>query len=1756
MRKQATGDLHIVDFKSQRVVDVIQTKDYLSDKRSWQVQNSVDMIDIVFQEGTKYTPLLQQQNLILKQANSGQVIPYVITEVERDSQTRTMTVYAQGEWTLLDKDNYFAPQELKSMTAREMMNFALKGTDYVVGDIEIPGTRSTKLDTFMSPLQVLNQVRGLFGKCELNYRVTIAGSGIHTRYVDLLERKGRDTSKEITIGKDLQGVTRTENSEGIVTALIPFVMGKDADGNEALVTIESVNNGSIFLSDDEAFQRWNINGKHRYGFYTPETETDNMTPARLLSLAKTEIKKRIDSNVSYEVDVVDISQVEGFTHEKIYEGDTIRIIDDGFNPSLYLEARAIGGEESHKDPRTGKYTFGNYREIVDPNDALRRMYQKMLSAIRDKVPQDLFDELQNKVNEQDQAIEDAKKAAEQAEKESKIAKDLAEATVEYVEQNSANVIEQPTAPTEGLKDGKTIWVNNSDPNNKVMYLWSGGQWTRITPDTGELEKATADLQQEVEAVEQEISDIQIDINSKVDQTWLDEEMKKKANTDDIYTKDYVDKNLVGKQIYETDKQANIKAFSDMNTKYEQTAEALKLTATKEELKQTDQNVTNVTKTVNEVKISADENSKKIEKVEGDFKNMKIGSVNLAIESEFICDVKNATANYSSIKTLKTSSKVNFRNKKVTLSYILTGNITGKGTNPWTGAEIVVRYADDEAQYLSIRRDASAIGTTWSDALQSQTFTIKDKDVKSLMITTGSRDVFGNINISHVQLEEGTIPTAWSPATEESVSTGDFTKTTNEITQKVDSNTAKITKVESSFTNANYLVQSSANKEFPEFAGDIGGHMIGRGTVSFENDYAKILSADGLDSFYQIGNYKMTDLRGFEPGKEYTLSADLASNSGFAHLVVFQSNGTGWAESDSIAVKTSDTSFVRGSLTFKIKADAKGIILRIRFPMSANSTGKYMCFKNVKLEDGSIPTRWIPAGIDEATFKKTTNEIKQTVDSNTATISSLNQSVGSLSSKTNSIQQTIDKNSQTITMLTQTQGQHGNIIQQNTSDITQLNNQIKSKVSDTQMQEYVGGLGSTNLLFNAAFEDRVINASTGVITSRTPSVAKWGIWTNGTNFKATPESARNHDSFNSVKLETTGLTVNTPTSIYQPASSQANSGDHVFSAWFYTDNKALLDGGAYMEVAYYNGGTWVASKSVQLLPLLSNNSWVFVSATLPAPDAAHNAVRGAVTINRNGRLWVSQPQLQKGQTPSTFMENPKDYANYDQLVGEIAKKVATSDFNNKVTQMETSINQQSNRIDLKAEATSVYTKTEANGQFGSKAIVESHTTQLSLMSTEISLRVKSGEIASAINQTAQSVLIQASKIYLDGYIEAKHLKAQTLQGVTIQTAPQGSGANQIRLNAQNMTLYGSNQARGYFGFINRSDSNIQSALILGNDYASSGTLNGSLVIDQTTINGSQWTNSVASIGVATGRSGNDILKSSYINFYRYDGAMQINSVGDMSLTNTNGNISLTASSTGGTTGFITLSASKDIYFTAKRGYFNFYTSDNKSFPALIIKDLAPTNQGDVDFLFANQLMFRVARHPDYVGDGLQIKNGTGTSWANMMLGVLKTMGNIGCDANVYAKNFINTSTRKVKTNVEDLPFSALKKVNSVRIKQYNLISDVEKYNAGEIDVLPVNYGMIAEDTDEVFTTREKDAVSLYGSVSITMQAVQELDWKTDNMQCDMGMLKQELEAEKLDKAYIENQLSELKVLVNSQEDRIVKLEELLLQQLINKTPEQP
>lgn len=1788
MRK-STGELHIIDFKSQKVVDVIQAKDYLTDKRAWQVQNCVDMLDVTFLEGTKYAPVLQQQNIILKQANSGQVIPYVITEVERDSQAKTLTVYAQGEWTLLDKDSYFRPQELKNMTAKQLLEFALKDTSYKVGNVEVTGTRSTKIDTFMSPLQLLNQIRGLFEKSELNYRVTIAGAGIHTRYVDLLIRKGRDTSKEITIGKDLQGVNRVENSEGIVTALIPFVQGQDQDGKDVITTIESVNSGSIYLVDEEAFQRWNINGKHRYGFYTPETDDNNMTPARLLQLAKTELKKRVNSNVAYEVDVADISQLEGFAHEKVYEGDTIRIIDDGFNPPLYLEARAIGGEESHKDNRTGKYTFGNYREIVDPNDALRKLYQKMLSAIHDKVPADLFKELENKVSNQDKAIEDAKNKLDQAEKETQAVKDLAEKTAEYVENNTANVYEQPTAPTTGLKDGKTIWIDNSNPNERVQKLWKNGQWVRITPDTQplkdsiakaqqdltkaqqdltkakqdivtaqqdltktkedvattktdlattktDLTNAKSQLQGDITKANQEITGLKTSVGDKVDASWVNKQIEGKADKSGVYDRDYIDNNTVGKQVYETDKQGNVKKFTDMNTAIERNATAISSKAEQSSVNTLSDNLTGVTKRVASVEQTATGLTTRITSAEGKLNTATGDITNLKTKTNTIEQtVDENSQKITSIESRKIGSQnINLGAQTAVLPPRNTGQSTDNSNYYRVNADMKlgreytisarVKFTTEPplvSDVISIYPypKGANVNVTIKDGYIYHTFKKLDAETNSVLLYAGKSGATKGIGaeFTEIMLSEGSVPIAYTPP---SPSLQEYTEKTNEIKNTVDGQSQSIKSVTDKANNLEKKTNTiestvNTNKQAITSVTDKAG-VLEKKTSTIEQNVSSI--SQSLTS--------VTEKAGTLEKKTATIEQNVNSIS---QSLTSVTDKAGALESKTNTIETTVNGHTQSISSITGKADT---LEKKTNTIESTVNGHTQSIKSVTDRTGTLEGK-------TGSLETKTNTIEKTVDTNKQSIESVTKKANTLESKTNTLQQTMDSTVSKIETISTTQGKHGELIAQQGSSITQLNNQIGTKVTEKQVQDYIGGLGGTNLAMNSAFEKREIHPTTGIVTKRTPSLDKWLVSGAGTNKTVVVDTARNHEGYSAAKISSSGYDASQFVGISQRVPVVKNSGDYTYSAWFYVADKSLLQGqGAVIKLQFFNGGTGLAySQQTELEPLLVNNSWVKASVTIPAPNVDITEVRADIWVRRNGILWVAQPMIQQGSSPSTFMENPKDIANYDELIGEVAKKVATSEFNSKVTTMETSINQNTKAISLRAIKDEVYTKQEANGAFGSKAIVERHEAEIKTQADEINLRVKKGDVASTINQTAQSVLIQANKIYLDGYIEAKHLKAQTLQGVTIQTAPSGSGNNQIRLNAQNMTIYGSGRNRGYLGFVNRTDGNITSALILGNDYTSAESLDGSLVVEQTTISGTQWTNSVASIGIASGKNGNDILKKSYINFYRYTGDMDIRSEGSMELLTTNGSIEIDASSSGATTGFLTLKASKDIDMFAKRGQYRFFTSDNLSMPAMTLVDRKPTSSGDVDLTIANLIMLRMARDISYVGDGIQIKSAMGDAFRDMKLRTLRATENISSVGRMWAQEFIPTSSRKLKTDIEDLSFSALDKINSVNIKQYHFIRDVERFESGESITLPINYGMIAEDSDDVFTTPQKDAVTLYSSVAISIQAIQEVDFKVKNLHFDHGMLKQEveilkeqLETEKLEKIDLAKRVKQLEALV--------------------------
>ncbi|MCJ0846009.1 phage tail spike protein [Bacillus cereus] len=1440
-----SGTLHVIDFKTDQIVANIQPQDYWDDVRHWEIKNNIDTLEFKVFDNTEHAATLMQQNLVLKEVRDGRIVPYVINnEVEKDSRDRSLTVHASGAWIQIAKDGYVMPQRIEGKTVNQFMDMALVGTKWKRGKTEYAGFHTMTIDTIIDPLTFLKKIASLF-ELEIQYRVEVVGSQIVGWYVDMVKKRGRDTGKEVTLGKDLIGVRRIEHSRDVCTALVGFVKGE----GDTIITVEKINDGLPYITDSDAFQRWNEKGKHKFGFYSPETEEQNMTPQRLLTLMKTEFAKRVNTSVVYDVEAAAIGRVFGLSHELINEGDTIRIKDTGFTPKLYLEARAIVGDESHTNPSQDKYAFGDYREITDPNEEMRKLYNRVLASLGNKANKELLEQLEK-------LAEEAKDTAEQAQKESKAAKDIAEETKDYMDQNLVDIIEGANPPTTGLKPNKTLWRDISNGKPGILKIWTGTAWEPVVPDTGplqqsikdvkkDIETAKTELNQKVQSVEvkaQEIAgqivDVQKQINGKVDQTWIDNQLKDKADKSGVYTKDEIKDGFIGKQIYETDKQGNVQNFKDINTSIGQTNEALKQKAEKSELTKTNDGLTKLQNKTNEIETTANGTKQKLTELETAVNNTNVGVRNYVLDSDKFISPPDTNQSFRFVNDLK-----DLQGKQITVSVYVEIKNAKTGVNPSNrvGFEPSIRYSDNSIQHLGAWLRITD-GMNFKGII-STTIWIKDIGILKTEQNAVYIQCGGDyVKIGRPKIEIGNTVTDWTPAPEDNVSNTDFTKKTVEIETTIKgintsvSNvqneqgklTERMTKSEQTADGFKTSIESLTKKdtEISNKLNTVESTVEGTkktisdiqsDTTSLKQTTTEIKEQAGkisekLTSVEKNFNEQEIGVRNLISDTKYWETTQISSNSAYGvfknNLNQIFSELAGEIVTFSFDVKITTTDKTAGRVQFygengspkytfvrQIFTGVTDQFQRVTYTTKIieqpNNTGQSrlefwgidakttkIIIRNFKLEKGNKATGWTPAPEDQVTtdeFTKKTTEIEKSVEGVTSTVSTVQKNQGTMQTTLNQVKQTTDSNSQTITTLSQTQGKQGEVIQQNTSDITQLNNQIKSKVTDTQMQEYVGGLGNTNLMFNAAFEDRVINATTGVVTSRKPSISKWSVGPNGSNFTAVPETARNHDGMNSVKLESSGQTVDRNASFYQSLPVSPNSGDYVLSAWFYTDAVATIDNTAFVMIEFYNGSTWVTNKVVQLVPLLTNGSWKFVSVTMPTPTSGVTTIRFVVVIRKNGRLWVSQPQIQQGITPSSFMENPKDYANYDQLVGEIAKKVATADFDSKVSKMETTINQQSNRIDLKAEKTDVYTKTEANGQFGSKAMVEKHESSISLMSDQITNRVQKGDIISSINQTAEKITIEVSKLAINADTMVQWLTAK------------GIDTNIIKVNGDKITI---------------------------------------------------------------------------------------------------------------------------------------------------------------------------------------------------------------------------------------------------------------------------------------------------------------------------------------------------------------------------------
>ncbi|MDX5928294.1 phage tail spike protein, partial [Bacillus cereus group sp. BfR-BA-00967] len=765
-----SGILHVVDFKTDQIVAAIQPNDYWDDNRRWELKNNVDMLDFTVFDGTTHSATLQQQNLVLKEVRDGRVVPYVITETEKNSDKRSITTYASGAWVQIAKSGIIKPQRIEGKTVNEFIDMALVGMKWKRGKTDYAGFHTMTIDEFMDPLTFLKKIASLF-KLEIQYRVEVQGSQIVGWYVDMIQRRGRDTGKEIELGKDLIGVTRIEHSRDICTALVGFVKGE----GDNVITIEGINRGLPYIVDNDAFQRWNERGKHKFGFYTPETEELNMTPQRLMTLMEIELKKRINSSVSYEVEAQSIGRIFGLAHELINEGDTIRIKDTGFIPKLYLEARVIAGDESFTDPAQDKYEFGDYREIVDPNEELRKIYNRILSKFGEK--QEMLDQL-------DKLVKEANETASNAKKESEAAKTLAEKVQENIKNNTVEIIEAKNPPTTGLKPNKTLWRDISNGKPGILKIWTGTAWESVVPDVESVKKET------LEQVNKDIESTKSELNQKVQEAQnqatgqfnqvqeglqgvsrtISNIENKQGEIDKKVTQFEQDSNGFKTSI-ETLTKKDTEISSKLNT-VEQTVEG-----TKKTISDVQQTTSELKKTTTEIEEKAGKISEKLTSVETKVNNDKAGGRNLLLDSN--------------VKYEKTEYLIN--------QYSLTENF-------FAGEEytFVIKGSVPQGQKFGIWQNGGSNNVGYATSVYANGITYVT--FKAVATTSGNERKLSLYNypsnttkaiVEWVALYKGNKPQDWTPAPENQVTTDEFTKKTTEIEKSVDGVKTSVTNVQNS-----------------------------------------------------------------------------------------------------------------------------------------------------------------------------------------------------------------------------------------------------------------------------------------------------------------------------------------------------------------------------------------------------------------------------------------------------------------------------------------------------------------------------------------------------------------------------------------------------------------------------------------------------------------------------------------------------------------------------------------------------------------------------------------------------------------------------------------------------------------------------------------------------------------------------------------------------------------------------------------------
>lgn len=342
---------------------------------------------IAYPEGKRHETeeIVKSGNYVFVASNDSDAMFYTIVNTEGNTEDRSISIYAESIG--LELLNHTLDESKEELIMPQSMSYyiedILSDTDFEKGTWETPYDEETSLEkkyilSFreQTALERLNTLMDTFDM-EMYFTFKIERMSVTHKYLNIFHRRGQDTHKTLTIGKEVSNIRTTSSVENLATALKPTGATPDGDlgilgeknehGRQTFVWLKFIGideDGQLYLNES-----------------TSGTVDICMSPVQLDQMESDDISEYITHRFNYDRFIAVYSQSTGI--EEITDGEDksytwVKFANDvhgeGMSDTYTSKAQFIGiadgRKEAKKSDKPDDYkwysiesNFGEYRFI-------------------------------------------------------------------------------------------------------------------------------------------------------------------------------------------------------------------------------------------------------------------------------------------------------------------------------------------------------------------------------------------------------------------------------------------------------------------------------------------------------------------------------------------------------------------------------------------------------------------------------------------------------------------------------------------------------------------------------------------------------------------------------------------------------------------------------------------------------------------------------------------------------------------------------------------------------------------------------------------------------------------------------------------------------------------------------------------------------------------------------------------------------------------------------------------------------------------------------------------------------------------------------------------------------------------------------------------------------------------------------------------------------------------------------------------------